>query len=337
MASAIRMTQLSSGGGCASKLPAAALAEVLQGVPHRADPSVLVSGATFDDAAVIRLDDGSTLIQTIDAFGPVVDDPFDYGRIAAANAISDVYAMGGIPRFALAIMAIPAGVEAAVTTEILRGGAATAHAAGVSIVGGHTVTAPEPLYGLAVTGIAPDGVFWTNSGGQPGDLLCLSKPLGSGIIANAMRKDAAGVDVLAAGVEVMAATNAAAADALRQVGPTAVVDVTGFGLVGHLHGLVRESGCAAELELASLPLIDGVLALVEADVIPGGSRRNRAAAAAYKSTAAGAVDALVSLACDAQTSGGLLAAVPPTTDRALLPGPVIGRLVAGPVGTVALI
>jgi selenide,water dikinase len=278
MASAIRMTQLSSGGGCASKLPAAALAEVLQGVPHRADPSVLVSGATFDDAAVIRLDDGSTLIQTIDAFGPVVDDPFDYGRIAAANAISDVYAMGGIPRFALAIMAIPAGVEAAVTTEILRGGAATAHAAGVSIVGGHTVTAPEPLYGLAVTGIAPDGVFWTNSGGQPGDLLCLSKPLGSGIIANAMRKDAAGVDVLAAGVEVMAATNAAAADALRQVGPTAVVDVTGFGLVGHLHGLVRESGCAAELELASLPLIDGVLALVEADVIPGGSRRNRAAA-----------------------------------------------------------
>jgi selenide,water dikinase len=228
-------------------------------------------------------------------------------------------------------------VEAAVTTEILRGGAATAHAAGVSIVGGHTVTAPEPLYGLAVTGIAPDGVFWTNSGGQPGDLLCLSKPLGSGIIANAMRKDAAGVDVLAAGVEVMAATNAAAADALRQVGPTAVVDVTGFGLVGHLHGLVRESGCAAELELASLPLIDGVLALVEADVIPGGSRRNRAAAAAYMSTAAGAVDALVSLACDAQTSGGLLAAVPPTTDRALLPGPVIGRLVAGPVGTVALI
>jgi selenide,water dikinase len=316
MAQTIRMTQLSSGGGCASKLPAAALAEVLQGVPHRDDPNVLVSGATFDDAAVIRLDDGSTLIQTIDAFGPVVDDPYDYGRIAAANAISDVYAMGGIPRFALA---------------------ATAHAAGVSIVGGHTVTAPEPLYGLAVTGLAPDGSYWVNSGGRPGDLLCLSKPLGSGIIANAMRNDAAPPAVLAAGVEVMAATNAAAAEALRAIGPTAVVDVTGFGLVGHLHNLLRESGCAAEVELAALPLIPGVRELVEADIIPGGSRRNRAAAAAYMAAGTDAVDALVTLACDAQTSGGLLAAVPADTAAALLPGPVIGRLVEGTAGTVALI
>jgi selenide,water dikinase len=337
MAQTIRMTQLSSGGGCASKLPAAALAEVLQGVPHRDDPNVLVSGATFDDAAVIRLDDGSTLIQTIDAFGPVVDDPYDYGRIAAANAISDVYAMGGIPRFALAILAIPAGLGSAVTTEILRGGAATAHAAGVSIVGGHTVTAPEPLYGLAVTGLAPDGSYWVNSGGRPGDLLCLSKPLGSGIIANAMRNDAAPPAVLAAGVEVMAATNAAAAEALRAIGPTAVVDVTGFGLVGHLHNLLRESGCAAEVDLAALPLIPGVRELVEADIIPGGSRRNRAAAAAYMTAGTDAVDALITLACDAQTSGGLLAAVPADTAAALLPGPVIGRLVEGTAGTVALI
>ena len=337
MAQTIRMTQLSSGGGCASKLPAAALAEVLQGVPHRDDPNVLVSGATFDDAAVIRLDDGSTLIQTIDAFGPVVDDPYDYGRIAAANAISDVYAMGGIPRFALAILAIPAGLGSAVTTEILRGGAATAHAAGVSIVGGHTVTAPEPLYGLAVTGLAPDGSYWVNSGGRPGDLLCLSKPLGSGIIANAMRNDAAPPAVLAAGVEVMAATNAAAAEALRAIGPTAVVDVTGFGLVGHLHNLLRESGCAAEVDLAALPLIPGVRELVEADIIPGGSRRNRAAAAAYMAAGTDAVDALITLACDAQTSGGLLAAVPADTAAALLPGPVIGRLVEGTAGTVALI
>jgi selenide,water dikinase len=337
MAQTIRMTQLSSGGGCASKLPAAALAEVLQGVPHRDDPNVLVSGATFDDAAVIRLDDGSTLIQTIDAFGPVVDDPYDYGRIAAANAISDVYAMGGIPRFALAILAIPAGLGSAVTTEILRGGAATAHAAGVSIVGGHTVTAPEPLYGLAVTGLAPDGSYWVNSGGRPGDLLCLSKPLGSGIIANAMRNDAAPPAVLAAGVEVMAATNAAAAEALRAIGPTAVVDVTGFGLVGHLHNLLRESGCAAEVELAALPLIPGVRELVEADIIPGGSRRNRAAAAVYMAAGTDAVDALITLACDAQTSGGLLAAVPADTAAALLPGPVIGRLVEGTAGTVALI
>jgi selenide,water dikinase len=286
---------------------------------------------------VIRLDDGSTLIQTIDAFGPVVDDPYDYGRIAAANAISDVYAMGGIPRFALAILAIPAGLGSAVTTEFLGGGAATAHAAGVSIVGGHTVTAPEPLYGLAVTGLAPDGSYWVNSGGRPGDLLCLSKPLGSGIIANAIRNDAAPPAVLAAGVEVMAATNAAAAEALRAIGPTAVVDVTGFGLVGHLHNLLRESGCAAEVDLAALPLIPGVRELVEADIIPGGSRRNRAAAAAYVTAGTDAVDALITLACDAQTSGGLLAAVPADTAAALLPGPVIGRLVEGTAGTVALI
>jgi selenide,water dikinase len=247
------------------------------------------------------------------------------------------YAMGGIPRFALAILAIPAGLGSAVTTEILRGGAATAHAAGVSIVGGHTVTAPEPLYGLAVTGLAPDGSYWVNSGGRPGDLLCLSKPLGSGIIANAMRNDAAPPAVLAAGVEVMAATNAAAAEALRAIGPTAVVDVTGFGLVGHLHNLLRESGCAAEVDLAALPLIPGVRELVEADIIPGGSRRNRAAAVAYMTAGTDAVDALVTLACDAQTSGGLLAAVPADTAAALLPGPVIGRLVEGTAGTVALI
>lgn len=284
----------------------------------------------------MRLDDGTVLVQTVDLFGPIVDDPEDYGRIAAANAISDIYAMGGTPRYALAILAVPADLDPAVTGAILRGGALLAQADGVAIIGGHTFIGPEPLYGLAVTGIVSEDAIWTNAGGQPGDLLCLTKPLGTGIIAHALRQDAASPEALAAAVVVMTTTNRAAAEALRSVQPHAVVDVSGFGLVGHLHQLARESGCAAQIDLSTLPLIDGVRELAEADVIPGGSRRNRQAAAVYLSVRDGADDVRISIACDAQTSGGLLAAVSRETDLARLPGPVIGCLVAGRPGQVEL-
>ena len=297
---------------------------------------MLVSSATADDAAVVRLDDGTLLVQTVDLFGPPVDDPEDYGRIAAANAISDVYAMGGTPRFALAILAVPADLDPDVIGAILRGGAEVARAEGVTVVGGHTVTAPEPLYGLAVTGLLPAGGAWTNAGAQPGDLLCLSKPLGTGIVCNALRKDLADAAAIDAAVAAMTTSNRVAAERLRAVGPHAVVDVTGFGLVGHLHLIARESGCAAEVELAALPSLPGVLELIAQGAIPGGTRRNRDAAAAYLAVADGADDARVLLACDAQTSGGLLAAVPADADPAALPGPVIGRMVAGAAGTVAL-
>ena len=297
---------------------------------------MLVSSATADDAAVVRLDDGTLLVQTVDLFGPPVDDPEDYGRISAANAISDVYAMGGSPRFALAILAVPADLDPDVIGAILRGGAELARAEGVTVVGGHTVTAPEPLYGLAVTGTLPAGGAWTNAGAQPGDLLCLSKALGTGIVCNALRKDLADPDVIAAAVAGMTTTNRVAAERLRAVGPHAVVDVTGFGLVGHLHLIARESGCAAEVDLASLPALPGVLELIGAGAIPGGTRRNRDAAAAYLAVAEGADEARVLLACDAQTSGGLLAAVPADADPATLPGPVVGRITAGAPGTVAL-
>jgi selenide,water dikinase len=308
---------------------------VLRHVPISEDPSVLVSGATFDDAACVRLDDGTVLVQTVDLFGPVVDDPVDYGRIAAANAVSDVYAMGGTPRYALAILAVPADLDRDVAGAILRGGAELCAEVGVAVVGGHTVTAPEPLYGLAVTGTVPADAIWANSGGRIGDLLCLTKPLGTGIVANALRKDRAAPDVLAAAVAVMTATNRDAAEALRAVGPHAVVDVTGFGLVGHLHGLARESGVAAELDVAALPVLPGVAELIAAGVVPGGTRRNREAAAVYLDEG-GVDDVLAVLACDAQTSGGLLAAVDPGVDPARLPGPVVGRLVEGPAGRVAL-
>ena len=297
---------------------------------------MLVSSATADDAAVVRLDDGTLLVQTVDLFGPPVDDPEDYGRIAAANAISDVYAMGGTPRFALAILAVPADLDPDVIGAILRGGAEVARAEGVTVVGGHTVTAPEPLYGLAVTGLLPAGGAWTNAGARPGDLLCLSKPLGTGIVCNALRKDLADAAAIDAAVAAMTTSNRVAAERLRAVGPHAVVDVTGFGLIGHLHLIARESGCAAEVELAALPALPGVLELIAQGAIPGGTRRNRDAAAAYLAVADGADDARVLLACDAQTSGGLLAAVPADADPAALPGPVVGRMVAGAAGTVAL-
>lgn len=298
---------------------------------------MLVSSASSDDAAVVRLDDGTLLVQTVDLFGPPVDDAEDYGRIAAANAISDVYAMGGTPRFALAIVAVPADLDVDVIGAILRGGAEVAQREGVTIVGGHTVTAPEPLYGLAVTGLLPSGGPWTNAGGRSGDLLCLSKPLGTGIICNALRKDLADAAVVASAVASMVATNRAAADALRAIGPHAVVDVTGFGLVGHLHLIARESGCAAELDVGALPVLPGALELIAQGAIPGGTRRNRDASDEYLAIADGVDEARALLACDAQTSGGLLAAVPAGTDPSLLPGPVVGRLVDGAAGTVALI
>ena len=294
---------------------------------------MLVSSATADDAAVVRLDDGTLLVQTVDLFGPPVDDPEDYGRIAAANAISDVYAMGGVPRFALAILAVPADLDPDVIGAILRGGAELARADGVTVVGGHTVTAPEPLYGLAVTGTLPAGGAWTNAGAQPGDLLCLTKPLGTGIVCNALRKDLADPDVIAAAVASMTTTNRAAAERVRAAGPHAVVDVTGFGLVGHLHLIARESGCAAEIDLAALPALPGALELIGAGAIPGGTRRNREAAD-YVAVADGVDETRVLLACDAQTSGGLLAAVPADAEP---PGTVVGRMVDGPAGTVALV
>lgn len=285
----------------------------------------------------MRLDDGTTLVQTVDLFGPVVDDPCDYGGIAAANAVSDVYAMGGTPRFALAVLAVPADLDRGIVGDILRGGAEVAASAGVTIVGGHSVTAPEPLYGLAVTGfIAPGEAPWTNAGGRPGDRLVLGKPLGSGIVANALRKERASAEVVAGAVAVMRQTNGAAAAALRPLAPHAVVDVTGFGLVGHLHAMARESGCAAEIDLAALPLLAGARELAEAGVLPGGSRRNREAAAGYLAVAEGADEVLVAIACDAQTSGGLLAALPESADAAAFPGPVVGRLVAGEPGAIRL-
>ncbi len=305
---------------------------MLRLLPPVHDPRLLVGNGAFDDAAVVRLVDGLALVQTLDFFTPPVDDPYDFGRIAAANAISDVYAMGAEPLLALAVLAVPADLDHGVVAAILRGGADIAAQAGIVVAGGHTVVDPEPKYGLVVTGtVHPDRV-WRNGGGRPGDALLLSKPLGTGIVVNALRKDAASPDVLAAAVGSMTTLNRAAADRLRPHAPHAVTDVTGYGLLGHLHELAEASGCAARIALGALPLLPGVLDLVRAGHAPGGSRRNRAAADAYAELDDRCDPDLALLAADAQTSGGLLAAVDPGV--AVEGTWRVGELVDGPSGRI---
>ena len=274
------------------------------------------------------------MVQTVDVFTPIVDDPYDFGRIAATNAISDVFAMGGEPLFALAIGGFPADLPGEDVSAILRGGADVANAAGAPILGGHTITAAEPLYGLVVTGLVHPERIWRNAGAQAGDVLVLTKALGTGIVANALRKDAVGDDVLAAAVASMTTLNRASAEGLRGLGPHAVTDVTGFGLLGHLRELCAASGVHARVTAADLPLLPGVEALARAGLVPGGSQRNRDAADAFTDVAPGVDPVLALLACDAQTSGGLLAAVPRAAAGAV--GQVIGEIVAGRAGRITL-
>jgi selenide,water dikinase len=332
-----RLTQRAVGGGCACKVSAERLAELLQGMPRSAarDDRILVGNDTLDDAAVVRLNDDQAIVQTVDVFTPIVDDPYDYGRIAATNAISDVFAMGGEPLFALAIGGFPGDLPDGDVSEILRGGADVALAAGAPILGGHTITAAEPLYGLAVTGLVHPDRIWRNAGARIGDVLVLTKALGTGIVANALRRGAVDDDVLAAAVESMTTLNRAAAAALREGGPHAVTDVTGFGLLGHLRELCAASGVHARVASGDLPLLPGVESLARAGLVPGGSQRNRSAADVYTDVGPGVDPVRALLACDAQTSGGLLAAVPRV--GAAASGWVIGEIVAGAPGRVTLV
>jgi len=332
-----RLTHRAAGGGCACKVPAARLSELLWNMPRPAEPDgrILVGNDMFDDAAVVQVNDEQAIVQTVDVFTPIVDDPFDYGRIAATNAISDVFAMGGEPLFALAIGGFPEDLPDDDASEILRGGAHAALAAGAPIVGGHTITAAEPLYGLAVTGTVHPQRVWRNAGARLGDALVLTKALGTGIVANALRKDVVAEDVLASAVDSMTTLNRAAAAALRELGPHAVTDVTGFGLLGHLREMCVASGVHARVVARDLPLLPGVEALAREGIVPGGSHRNRAAADAYADVAPGVDPVLALLASDAQTSGGLLAAVP--AHAAESAGWVIGEIVPGPPGRITIV
>lgn len=277
----------------------------------------MVAAATSDDAAVYRLSDDRALVATVDFFAPIVDDPYTFGAIAAANAFSDIYAMGARPLIALNLVAWPRDpAMLAVLGDTLRGGADVAAKAGAFIVGGHSIDDSEPKYGMVVLGdVRPDKVI-TNAGARVGDALVLTKPIGTGILSTALKRDLIGPGAMADAVRSMTALNADALDAVREVEGAvhAMTDVTGFGLLGHLHNVVAASGVGARLAARSVPLFAGAQDLAARGIVPGGTRRNLEAAARFTRFPPGLDDATALLLADAQTSGGLLVAV--AVDRA---------------------
>jgi selenide, water dikinase len=335
--SVLRLTSLSHGAGCACKVPAALLAPIVAALPRSADPNLLVGTETGDDAGVYRLRDDLALVQTADFFTPIVDDPYDFGRIAATNALSDVYAMGGRPVSAINLVAWSvAELGSEPLGEVLRGGSDVAEAAGVAIVGGHTIDDREPKYGMAVTGVVDPAEVITNARGRAGDALVLTKPVGAGAVTTSLKKGLASDDVLAAAVEVMTTLNADAAAAARAAGVRAMTDVTGFGLLGHLHELALASGLSAEVDADAVPAIPGALELLHDDrAVAGGSVNNRRYAEEFASFDSSVEEVRRRLVTDAMTSGGLLVAVDPGR-AGEIPGVVIGRLVDGEPGAISV-
>ena len=284
------------------------------------DPNVLVGADTLDDAGVYRLDPGRALVQTVDFFTPIVDDPFAFGRIAAANALSDVYAMGGRPLTALNLLGVPADrVPAAVVARILQGGARTLREAGCALVGGHTIRNPEPLYGLSVTGLVDPRRMLTNAAARPGDLLVLTKPLGTGIATTAIKRGQATPALARKAVASMARLNTVGADLAEARLVRAATDVTGFGLLGHLASMCRASGVAAEIDARAVPILSQEIhTLAESGCVPGGSKQNLTTARPLLRRDKGVTTAQLAILADAQTSGGLLLCVPPKKQGAVL-------------------
>lgn len=293
------------------------MAQVLRQRPKVTDPNVLVG--IGDDAAVYQLGPDLALVQTVDYITPTVDDPYAFGQIAAANALSDIYAMGGKPIFALNIVGFPANtLPLEVLLDILRGGADKAAEAGVSIVGGHSVDDKEPKYGLCVTGFVHPQRVLTNAQAQAGDALILTKPLGLGIITTAIKVQRASPETITEAVRVMSTLNKAAAEAMLEVGAHACTDVTGFGLLGHLHEMAHASGVGARVSLSQVPVLPQVWELVEEGFAPGGTHANRRFVEGWVMWDEALSLEQQLLLCDAQTSGGLLIAVPPGRAEALL-------------------
>ena len=306
------LTSLAKAGGCAAKYSAARLETLLAGFVPVESADLLVGLDPADDAAVYRLDDERAIVFTVDFFPPVVDDPRAFGAIAATNALNDVFAMGGQPLLALSIAAFPEELPTEMLGEILAGADEVVRSAGAILAGGHTIRDEEPKYGLAVVGTVHPAGIWPKSGARPGDALFLTKPLGTGLVLQAQRDGRAPDGALEAAVVAMRTLNRDAAEALRPFAPSAVTDVTGFGLLGHSHEMASRSGVRIELDAAAVPALPYALELAEAGVRTGGDRRNREYAGRHvESAAAAAADAL---AYDPQTAGGLLVSLP--TDKA---------------------
>lgn len=287
-------------------------------------PDLLVGLNDADDAAVYRLPDGSALVQSVDFFTPVVDDAYDWGRIAAANALSDIYVMGGQPLTALQLVAWPREkLSLDVLAKVIEGGAAVMAEAGCTVIGGHSVDGPEPLYGFAVTGLAKADDIITTAGAKPGDVLVLTKPLGTGIISTAIKRDLCPPEVAAAAIAVMTTLN----QLPQNTGIHAATDVTGFGLLGHLWEMVSTSSVSAEINVRAVPVLDGVIELLQAGCYPGGSQRNLEWVRPHIESDVS--DEMVRILADAQTNGGVLIASPVAPDF----GTVIGRITdEGPTG-----
>jgi len=275
------------------------------------DPRIIVGSDTADDAAVFRLDNKTAIVHTVDYFTPVVDNPYDFGQIAAANSLSDIYAMGARPLFALNLVGFPVGkFPHSLLAEILKGGMDKCAEAGIVIAGGHTVKDDEPKYGLSVTGIiAPDCVV-KNSTAKPGDTLILTKPLGTGIIATGIKAEMVSEETIERVTHLMATLNKRASEVMREVGVSACTDITGFGLMGHLAEMVAASGVSARVRASDVPIMDEVWQLIKDECVPGGSMANRKQADSCTTWHEDVKEPVRLALCDAQTSGGLLIATP---------------------------
>ena len=317
-------------------------------MPTLTDPRILVDASTRDDAAVYQLTPDRAIVATVDFFTPIVDDAYDFGRIAAANAFSDVYAMGGTPLLALNLVGWPRDtLPYELLGEVLRGGADIAREAGAFVLGGHSVDDPEPKYGMVAIGEVHPNRIVTLARARAGDALVLTKPIGTGILSTALKRDLATAAEIAPAVQSMTTLNAGAARAMRATGGGvhAATDVTGFGLLGHLHNMLIASGVSAEIDAAAVPLLPNAVELVARGAIPGGTKRNREALAPHVTFEPGVAEAMRVLLFDAQTSGGLLIAVDPDRANTLLTAlqregtPVaarIGRLARGVPGAIAV-
>ena len=318
METEVKLTKLANCAGCGAKVGAGTLAKMLEGFRTHTDPRLIVGYDKSDDASVYVLDENTALIQTTDFFPPIVDDPYLYGRIAATNAISDVYAMGGEPKLALNILCAAEGMEDSVIREILRGGYDAAYEAGAIITGGHTIRGSEPIYGLAVSGfVHPDRVL-TNSGAKDGDVLILTKPLGVGIITTGAKADMVEGDVLDRIYRQMATLNKAARDVMVNYNVHSCTDVTGFGLMGHGYEMAQGSGCTIHIQMDKVPYHAEALELAAMGLVPAGAYRNREFTKGGVRFADSVSLAMQDILYDPQTSGGLLIALPAHEAQACL-------------------
>ncbi len=336
-----RLTSLSHGGGCGCKIAPGVLSDILRGTTALpVPPELLVGIETADDAAVYRLNDEQALIATTDFFMPIVDDPFDFGRIAATNAISDVYAMGGTPIMALALVGMPINVLSTATIgRILEGGASVCKAAGIPIAGGHTIDSVEPIYGLVALGLVHPGRIKRNASAKPGDVLVLGKPLGVGVLSAALKKNALPPEGYAQMIDTTTRLNTPGPALAALPGVHALTDVTGFALAGHALEMARGSGCTVEIDWANVPLLSGVRELAAQGMVTGASGRNWAGYGQEVALPSGFAPADQALLTDPQTSGGLLVAChPDTVDQVLATfhgqgfeqAAVVGRVTEGP-------